>query len=816
MYKYKNITRICILVFSIFVFNLNYSLAQNQTLSLQNIAKIKVDELTDNEIAEFWEKTQNSGLTLSQLEKEAKNRNVPADEIIKLKERINNLQATNNPTKPKTTKTGERKSTSKTDGNLQQEKERSKIFGAELFSNKNLTFEPNMKMATPQNYQIGPDDELIIDIYGYSEETMNLNVSPDGNIRIPLAGIVQVSGLTIEQAKVKIIRALSQIYERINTGETKVNITLGNIRSIKVLIVGEVNLPGTYTLPSLATVFNALYASGGPNENGSMRNIKVIRNNKVIVTLDIYDFMLKAETKGNIRLQDQDIIKINPYENKIEIKGEVKREGFFEVQKNETLKDVINFAGGFTNDAFKERIKVIRNTSKQKSVADIQQELFGMFNPKSGDEFQVDKLLNRYENRVQINGAVFRPGTYALESGLTVLKLINKAEGLKEDAFTTRAIIYRLKEDNSLTMLSINLLDAKDGKVADILLQREDIIQIASKLDLKEGYNVTINGQVINPGSFSYAQNMKIEDLIIAAGGFKEAASFSRVEVSRRKFDVDKTKTNTEIAIVKQFDLDKDLKDNASLKFELEPFDIVNVFTQPGYEPQKNVTIEGEVIYPGKYTLEKNNEHISDLLRRSGGLTASGSIDGIVLLRKKDKNVVENLIKNNKLKALQKQSKDTADVNEQIHNSENEDYDIVGIDVSKILKKPGSKSDLLLREGDLIKVPYEKQTVLVSGEVLYPVKVNINNAKGLRGFVLNAGGFSSKALKRKSYVVYANGTVKATNNFLVFNFYPKIKPGCEIVVPKKDIKKGTNMAEIAAITTSLSTLVFLVVTISKL
>lgn len=815
MYKYKNITRIYLLLFSIFVFNLNYSVAQNQTLSLQNIAKIKVDELTDNEIAEFWEKTQNSGLTLSQLEKEAKNRNVPADEIIKLKERINNLQVTNTPTKTKTTKTGERKSTSKTDGNLQQEKERSKIFGAELFSNKNLTFEPNMKMATPQNYQIGPDDELIIDIYGYSEETMNLNVSPDGNIRIPLAGIVQVSGLTIEQAKVKIIRALSQIYERINTGETKVNITLGNIRSIKVLIVGEVNLPGTYTLPSLATVFNALYASGGPNENGSMRNIKVIRNNKVIVTLDIYDFMLKAETKGNIRLQDQDIIKINPYENKIEIKGEVKREGFFEVQKNETLKDVINFAGGFTNDAFKERIKVVRNTSKQKSVADIQQELFGMFNPKSGDEFQVDKLLNRYENRVQINGAVFRPGTYALENGLTVLKLINKAEGLKEDAFTTRAIIYRLKEDNSLTMLSINLLDAKDGKVADILLQREDIIQIASKLDLKEGYNVTINGQVINPGSFSYAQNMKIEDLIIAAGGFKEAASFSRVEVSRRKFDVDKTKTNTEIAIVKQFDLDKDLKDNASLKFELEPFDIVNVFTQPGYEPQKNVTIEGEVIYPGKYTLEKNNERISDLLRRSGGLTASGSIDGIVLLRKKDKNVVENLIKNNKLKALQKQSKDTADVNEQIQNSENEDYDIVGIDVSKILKNPGSKADLLLRDGDLLKVPYEKQTVLVSGEVLYPVKVNVNNASGLRGFVANAGGFSSKSLKRKSYVVYANGTVKATKNFLVFNYYPKIKPGCEIVVPKKDVRKGASIAEIATITTSLSTLVFLIVTISK-
>jgi protein involved in polysaccharide export with SLBB domain len=813
MYKYRKTTRICILILSIFLFNLNYSIAQTQTLSLQNISKIKVDELSDNEIADFWEKTQNSGLTLAQLEKEAKNRNVPADEILKLTERINNLNVTKNPNKSKVVKTNERKTVPS--NNSETEKIESKIYGAELFNNKNLSFEPNLKMATPQNYQLGPDDELIIDIYGYSEETMNLSVSPDGNIRIPLAGIVQVSGLTIAQAKVRIIRALSQIYERINTGETKVNITLGNIRSIKVLLMGEVNLPGTYTLPSLATVFNALYASGGPTKNGSMRNIKVIRNNKAIVTFDIYDFMLKADAKGNVRLQDQDIIKVNFYENKIELKGEVKREGFYEVQKNETLKDVINFAGGFTNDAFKERIKVTRNTLKQKSVADIQQELFGLFNPKSGDVYLVDKILNRFENRVQINGAVFRPGTYALENGLTVLKLIEKADGLKEDAFATRAIIYRLKDDNSLTMLSINLAEAKAGKVNDIALQREDIIQIASKLELKEGYNVTINGQVINPGTFLFAQNMKIEDLIIAAGGFKEAASYNRVEVSRRKFDIDKTNANAEIAIIKQFDLDKDLKDNSSLKFELEPFDIINVFTQPGYEPQKNVTIEGEVLYPGKYTIEKNNERISDLLKRSGGLTAASSISGTILLRLKQKNFIENIIKANKLKVLQKLSKDTADVNDQINHSENEDYDIVGINIAEILKKPGTKADLLLREGDLLKVPFEKQTVLVSGEVLYPVKVNINNASRLRGFVNNAGGFSSKALKRKSYVVYANGTVKATKNFLGYNFYPKIKPGCEIVIPKREVRKATSIAEIVTISSSLTTLVFIIVTLTK-
>jgi protein involved in polysaccharide export with SLBB domain len=789
--------------------------AQTQPLSLQNISTIKIDELTDEQIADFWTKTQANGLTINQLEMEAKRRNMPTEEFNKLKDRINNLQNNSN-LKSKNSNITYRKSINKGEKSEKEiSYEKSKIYGAELFNNKNLTFEPNLKMATPQNYQLGPDDELLIDIYGYSEESMNLKVSPDGNIRIPLAGIVQVSGLTIEQAKIRIIKSLSQVYDRILTGETKVNITLGNIRSIKVIIVGEANLPGTYTLPSLATVFNALYASGGPNINGSMRNIKVIRNNKTIAVLDIYDFMQKAEAKGNIRLQDQDIIKINPYENKIEIEGEVKRTGFFEVQKNETLKDIINFAGGFTNDAYKEKIKVIRNTNKEKSVADIQQELYGIFTPKSGDVYTIDKLLARFENRVQINGAVFRPGTYALENGLTILKLITKADGLKEDAFLTRAIIYRLKEDNSLTMLSINLEDAKNGKVQDIVLQREDIIQIASKLDLKESYNVSIYGQVLKPGLFPFAQNMKIEDLIIAAGGFKEDASFNRVEVSRRKYDIDKTKTNTEIAIIKQFDLDKDLKDNPNLKFELEPFDIITVYRMPGYETQKNVSIEGEVLYPGSYTLEKNTERISDLLKRSGGLTAASSVDGIILLRKRIKSESENLIQYNKLKALKKQSKDTADINDKIEEENELEYDIVGIDVTKILKKPGSKADLLLREGDLIKVPNEKQTVLVSGEVLYPVRVNVNNASGLKGFVNNAGGFSSKALRRKAYVVYANGTVKATNSFLFLKFYPKIKPGSEIVIPKRDVKKGTSIAEITAIASTFTTIVFLIYTIRK-
>jgi protein involved in polysaccharide export with SLBB domain len=812
---YSKIKNICIVAVVLLVVNISKVYSQTQQpLSLQNISTIKIDEVNDEQIAEFWTKVQENGLSITQLELEAKRRSMAPEEFAKLKERINDLPQ-------KTTEKSSQNNDRTTENSLSKKEfdkqiiYKNKVFGSELFNNKNLTFEPNLKIATPQNYQLGPDDELIIDIYGYSEESFKLKVSPEGNIRIPLVGIVQVSGLTIEQSKARIIAALSTVYDRINTGETKVNITLGNIRSIKVLIVGEANLPGTYTLPSLATVFNALYVSGGPNANGSMRNVKVIRNNKVVAILDVYDFMLKAEAKGNIRLQDQDIIKISPYENKVEVKGEVKREGFFEMTKNETLKDLLNFAGGFTNDAYKERIKVIRNTNKEKSVADIEQGIFSMFVPKSGDIYTIDKLLERFENRVQIKGAVFRPGAYALENGLTVLKLINKAEGLKEDAFLTRAIIYRLNGDNSLSMLSLNIEDAKEGKTNDIELKREDIIQIASKLDLKESYNVTINGKVIKPGVFPFAQNMKIEDLIIAAGGLKEDAALNRVEVSRRKFDIDKTKNNSEIAIVKQFELNKDLKNNADLNFKLEPFDIVTIFRLPGYEPQKNVSIEGEVLYPGSYSIEKNNEKISDIFKRCGGITASGSANGTILLRKKIQSETENYVKLNKIKALKRQSKDTADIQDKIDEEQNEIYEIVGINITEILKKPSSKSDLLLRDGDIIKVPSERQTVLVTGEVLYPARVNVNNANRLKGFVQNAGGFSSKALRRKAYVVYANGTVKATKNFLFVKLYPKIKPGCEIVIPKKEVKKPVSLVEVTTIATSLTTLVFLIITISK-
>jgi protein involved in polysaccharide export with SLBB domain len=475
----------------------------------------------------------------------------------------------------------------------------------------------------------------------------------------------------------------------------------------------------------------------------------------------------------------------------------------------------LNFAGGFTDNAYSERIKVIRNTSKQKSVADVSSDLFGMFTPKSGDVYIVDNILDRYENRVQINGAVFRPGFYALEEGLTVSKLIKKAEGLREDAFMTRAIIYRLKEDNTLEVLSLNTADIVSGKSKDVLLKREDVIQIASEKELKEGYNVSINGEVLRPGNFAYADNMRIEDLIIAAGGLKESASIKRIEVARRKKDADKLSKTGEIAIIKQFDVEKDLKDNEASKFILEPFDVVTVFPSSGYVTQKTIRVEGEVLYPGVYTISKNDEHISDIIQRSGGLTANAFADGAILLRPKIQTITDQYIKENKLKALKKQSKDSNEVFDQIEDEGANGFDIVGIDLAQILKKPNSKTDFLLREGDIIKIPFEKQTVMVSGEVLYPVRIKYKKSMGLRSYISNAGGFGAKAIKRRAYVVYANGTAKATKSFLGLNFYPKIKAGSEIVIPQRTERKTFTTLEFTSLLTAMSTLGLITFTLLK-
>ncbi|RYE17345.1 MAG: capsule biosynthesis protein, partial [Sphingobacteriaceae bacterium] len=497
---------------------------------------------------------------------------------------------------------------------------RPKIFGADLFSNKNLSFEPNLKLATPINYIIGPDDQLNINVYGSSLVNWKLDVSPEGNINIPGIGIVNVAGKTIENATSIIKNKLSANNYAIGRG-TSVQVSLGNIRSIRVIIIGQVNRPATYTLPSLATVFNALYAAGGPNETGSFRQIEIIRNGRRIRTLDVYDFLTRGSQKDNIGLQDQDIIRVPTYRTRVEMAGQVKIPALFEVLPGESLQTVINYAGGFTDSAYTARIKVTQISDQQRKLTDVVEADYNSYIPLRGDRYFIQSVLNRFENRVTINGAIFRPGEYELQNGLTLSQLIANAAGIKEDAFTERGTVTRLKPDNSVQILDFSVKDVLN-KIGDIVLQREDVVDISSIFDLRDKYTITINGSVRKPGIFAFGENMKVEDLILKAGGFAEGATSKRIEVARRVNDADPQSKSTRVAQVFSINVDSQLKLN-SVNFLLKPFDIVSIYSLPGYEKQKTVKVEGEVLYPGSYTIQTKNEKISDLITRAGGLTVS-------------------------------------------------------------------------------------------------------------------------------------------------------------------------------------------------
>jgi protein involved in polysaccharide export with SLBB domain len=790
--------------------------AQTSGISLQNLGDVKVDQLSDDQISQFWSQAQGSGMSLNQLEQVALQKKMPRTEFAKLKSRIEKLAKAG--MVDARMQEGERSYDVKDDKPAVDKSDvnsgsRSKVFGAELFSNKNLTFEPNLKIATPSNYQLGPDDELNIDISGSSEANFKLKVSPEGSIRIPNLGPITVSGLTIEQARKKITSSLVSIYSAISTGETMVAITLGNIRSIKVTILGEITAPGTYTLPSLATVFNALYASGGPNQNGSFRNITVIRNNKFLGTVDVYDFLMKGETKNNFRLQDQDVIRISPYECRVELRGEVKRPGFYEALKKESLKDLIEYAGGYTDNVYKERVKIFRNTNKEKSVADIASDQIGSYKLQNGDIFLFDRLLDRFSNRVSIEGAVFRPGSFALESGLTLSQLIKKADGLTEDALTTRGLIYRLKEDNSFEVLSFVVSDVTSGK-NDIVLKREDKIRIPSKLEMREQLMVTITGGVNQPGVYPFAENMHVEDLIILAGGLKESTS-TKAEISRRIKNTDPNSASDKLSNIIQYQFDRNLarKDG---EVTLEPFDNVTVFLSPSYQPQRNVLIEGEVLFPGQYSLTSNKEKLSDIIQRCGNLKPDAFPEGAILIRNAGNAIADNLKRQNKIEAIKKITSDTAKQRVLTESILNERQSMVGIDLGAILKNPNSKKDINLEDGDIIYIPKTLQTIQVSGEVLYPVKLKYEKGKSFNYYVKGSGGYSSKALRRKAYIVYSNGTAASTEKILfVFNSHPKVKPGSEIFVPVKEEKRKLTAVEVIGLSSSLATMALLFITVFK-
>jgi protein involved in polysaccharide export with SLBB domain len=828
--KYFNILLISLII--LFCFMVVHS-TKAQTIP-QNLSNVNVNELSDNQIMQLLQQAQSAGLSDQQLEQEVANRGMSPEQVQNLQKRIliirrSNSKAVNT---SDTSSSQARKFNNKPDtivdssGGIKNKADflnnlQPKVFGADIFRNKNLTFEPNLNLATPINYVLGPNDQVNINVYGHSVVNWKLTVSPDGDINIPGIGLLNVSGKTIEIATVIIKNKLIANHYTIGNG-TDLQVTLGNIRSIKVLIVGEVVKPGTFTLPSLATVFNALYAAGGPGDNGTFRQIEVIRNNHIIGRLDIYDFLLKGEQKANIRLEDQDIIRIPNYHIRVGMAGEVKRPGLFEVLPGETLKDVIAFAGGFTDQAFTELIKVSQISNQQRRLTDVPEADFGNYIPLRGDKYTVERILNRYENRVTILGAVFRPGEFELEKGLTVSGLIKEAAGLKEDAFTGRGNITRLKADNTVELLSFNLVDVLNNTNADITLQREDIVNITSIFDLRDRYKVTIKGEVRKPGEFIYADSMKVSDLIVKAGGFKEGASAKRIEVSRRVFDSDPKIKNSKIAEVYTVNIDADLK-AADANFTLKPFDNVSVYSLPGFELQKTVKVDGEVLYPGYYTIEKKDEKISDIIARAGGLTAAADVEGGSLKRDnaailgvdktKDDSVTStlNTEREEQMKRLKRSYRDSTETDTtQSRNN------YIGIDLKKILADPGKGEDLIVEDKDVLRIPKQQQVVKVNGEVLYPSAVVYSPGKSFKDYVLNAGGFSPLALKSGAYVVYPNGTVNGTQKFLFFNIHPKVKPGSEIFVPRKPVSKGVTIQEILGFTTGLVSLVVLLITVKKL
>ena len=845
-------------------------------LSQQDLSEVRVDQLSDAQISQYLERAEAQNITDQQIESQAVIRGMPRSEVSKLMSRIRRVRQSGGRNQAGGIRrssadlaTDDTSQYTQRDASLDTiSREEQKIFGFNLFNNEELTFEPSQNLATPQNYQVGPGDELSVNIWGASQQNYVLDVSRDGTVTIDNLAPIYVNGLTIDEAENKIIDRLGAIYAglrdtRERPANTYADVSLGQVRSIKVNVVGEVRRPGTYTVSSLASAFNLLYLSGGPSRIGSFRNIEIERNGEVIALLDVYDYLVGGKQNRYIPLQDQDIIRVVPYNTRIELVGQVKRPGYFEMKGEEPLSEAIRFGGGFTDQAYTHRLKLTRKTSRAKRILDVPEGEIATVVPTNGDVVTVDSILNRFENRVEVLGAVFRPGEYALTEELTVGQLVKKAEGLREDAFTSRALLYRKGQDLSPNVVSVDLQGILTERRPDIPLQREDILRVYSVFDLEEEYSVEIDGEVQSPGEFPYMQGMTLEDLVALGGGLQESASRARVEVARRikgsgaesAEATDTEDRSFQTAKTFQFKVDRNLTlDDADADFVLLPYDKVYVRRSPGYEEQRSVYVRGEVQYPGTYVIQNKSERISDVIERAGGLTPYAYEEGARLIRLNPAFYEERLIKEEilrdslqALRALQYQQLTTnpddnrrRPVNSTISSEQRyrdpyygegelgEDETVVvvpkykieesetqgiGIRLASILSQPKSKYDLRLIDGDTLDIPRELETVKMTGELLYPISSRYDRNKGFKKYIADAGGFSKEADRRKAYIVYANGSADRTRSFLFFKNYPKVRPGAEIVVPEREERQRLSPQAWIGIGSGLTTITITILTI---
>ena len=704
----------------------------------------------------------------------------------------------------------------------EREHNRRKVFGRDIFNNKDLTFEPNMNIATPQNYRLGPGDAVIIDIYGASQKTVQSTVSPDGEVTIEGFGPVQVSGLTVAQANARLRSTLGSRYS-----SSKIKLTVGQTRTIMVNVMGEVKAPGTYTLSAFATVFHALYMAGGTNELGTLRNIKVYRNSKLVSNVDIYDYILNGKLTGNVRLADNDVIVVGPYDCLVNITGKVKRPMYYEMKPNESIASLLKYAGNFTGDAYKKAVRVNRKTGKEYSVFNVGEFDFSSFHIADGDSVSVDSVYPRYANTVELKGAVFRPGMYNLgEQVNSVRSLIEHADGLLESAFTGRAVIHRMKEDRTLEVVSVNLGAVLDGSAADVPLKENDVLLVATKQEMMTERTITIRGEVQFPGVYKYADNETLEDFVVQAGGLTDKASTINVSVSRRVNDAKALRPDSIIARNYTLALKDGLIADGTPGFVLMPFDEVYVTKSPAYVEQQNVSVEGEVLFPGTYSLTKRNLRVSDLFKKSGGSNDLAYLKGARLMRRaneaeklrmqavlkmqkeeQQKNLLELAASSNNGSSVQQAAEGAKKANIAKFEVPNE-YP-VGIDLVEAIKNPGSDADIVLREGDRLIVPQYNGTVKINGAVMYSNTVAYEKGKSVAYYVDQAGGFASDAVKRRAYIIYMNGKVAKVGHGA------KVQPGCEIVVPAK-LKRKMSVAETMNLGSSMSSIAAMIATIANM
>lgn len=748
-----------------------------QTISVDNLQKLKVNQLSDQQILEVWKRFQASGLSEADAMRILAQRGLPATEAEEFKRRLALLQGgakTTQKPPPAVRKDSVdlgRDSLKLTEAPVQQKG--SLKYGYDFFNNPNLKFEPNIRIATPKNYVLGADDELNILLTGLNEASISGKISPDGNMKIPYVGLVYLNGYTIEQAYARIKSQMQKIYPALRSGTTQLTVNLGTVRSIRVTIIGEAAQPGTYTISSLSTLFNALYLAGGPSEKGSLRYIEIIRGNKLIRTVDFYTFLQKGIMDGNIRLEDQDVVRIPVYKKRVAIGGEVNRVGLYELRENETLQDLIQYAGGLSDLAYKSGAKIIQVDEKEKSVKDVPANMFDRFILKNADSVYFEPVLNRFTNRVVIEGAVYRPGVFELSKGLTLKQLIEKADGLRDDAFLSGGYIKRTQPDLDKQMVSFDLASILSGKQPDIPLLREDSVMIASTQNLKDEPTITMEGYVRSPGTFVYREGLNIADVIVMAGGFATDAANHRIEISRLELNRSDTLSNKLLDII-SLNVDSSLKTTGS-RFALQPFDYIYVPRLVNYRSLGNVKIRGEVLFPGDYALQRRDETAPEFIKRAGGLTPTGSLANAKVYR---------------------------------------DGVRVDIDLSGRIKRQ-SRSALILLAGDSISVPREVPFVEVSGE--------INNAQLLRYtgrefkyYINSAGGVKETGQLKNAYIQYANGLNRPVKRFLFFRNYPTVTPGSKIIVPQKapsPFKIGFN--EIGAVTSVLTAVVTLITVLSR-